>query len=103
MIAARDAKDKKLEVMAEKLNQGVMWFREHQDEAVEHITGTMEYSREDANAWLKTVKFADNVRGVDAGVIDDTIGILKKGGVLDENNGGVEGMVAIKRSGHGGT
>lgn len=101
MIAARDAKDKKLEVMAEKLNRGVLWFREHQEEAVEHITGTMEYSKEDANAWLKTVRFADDVRGVDSGVVEHTIGILKKAGVLDEENGGVEGMVAISRSQQG--
>ncbi|KAI4853670.1 hypothetical protein E4T44_00686 [Aureobasidium sp. EXF-8845] len=98
MIAARDATDKKLEVMAEKLNQGVLYFREHQKESVEHITGTMEYSQEDANAWLKTVKFADNVRGVDSSVVEHTIGILQKGGVLDDNNGGVDGMVAINRS-----
>ncbi|KAI4745813.1 hypothetical protein E4T50_03789 [Aureobasidium sp. EXF-12298] len=98
MIAARDAQDKKLEVMAEKLNQGVQYFREHQEESVEHITGTMEYSQEDANAWLKTVKFADNVRGVDSGVVEHTISILQKGGVLDDNNGGVDGMVAINRS-----
>ncbi|KAG9557002.1 periplasmic binding protein-like II, partial [Aureobasidium melanogenum] len=98
MIVARDAKDKKLEDMAEKLNQGVKYFREHQEESVEHITGTMEYSQEDANAWLKTVKFADDVRGVESSVVEHTISILKKGGVLDDNNGGVEGMVAISRS-----
>ncbi|THX00156.1 hypothetical protein D6D13_09717 [Aureobasidium pullulans] len=101
MIAARDATDKKLEVMAEKLNQGVAWFREHQEESAEHITGTMEYSQEDANAWLKTVKFADNVRGVDSGVVEHTISILQKGGVLDDKNGGVKGMVAISRSERG--
>ncbi|KAG9594221.1 periplasmic binding protein-like II, partial [Aureobasidium melanogenum] len=98
MIVARDAKDKKLEDTAEKLNQGVKYFREHQEESVEHITGTMEYSQEDANAWLKTVKFADDVRGVESSVVEHTISILKKGGVLDDNNGGVEGMVAISRS-----
>ncbi|KAI4739593.1 hypothetical protein E4T50_09957 [Aureobasidium sp. EXF-12298] len=98
MIVARDAKDKKLEDMAEKLNQGVKYFREHQEESVEHITGTMEYSQEDANAWLKTVKFADDVRGVESSVVEHTISILKKGGVLDDKNGGVEGMVAISRS-----
>ncbi|KAI5270876.1 hypothetical protein E4T47_05769 [Aureobasidium subglaciale] len=101
MIAARDAQDKKLEVMAEKLNQGVAWFREHQEESVAHITGTMEYSQEDANAWLKTVKFADDVRGVESSVVEHTISILQKGGVLDDRNGGVDGMVAIRRSARG--
>jgi hypothetical protein len=98
MIAAKDAKDKKLQDLTEKLNKGVAYFLEHRDESIEHITGTMEYSQADANAWLKTVEFAKDVRGVDSGVIEHTISILKKGGVLDDANGGVDGMVAIKRA-----
>ncbi|KAF1345994.1 hypothetical protein BDV97DRAFT_269288, partial [Delphinella strobiligena] len=82
MIVARDAKDERLEDMAEKLNRGVMWFREHPEESVEHITSTMEYSKEDAEAWMKTVKFSDNVRGVDPEVVKKTIATLQKAGAL---------------------
>lgn len=96
MIAARDAKDKKLEVLAEKLNKGVLYFREHKDESVEHITSTMEYSKEDAEAWMKTVDFSDNVRGVDPGVVEKTISILQKAGALDDKAGDAENMVAIR-------
>ena len=75
MIVARNATDKRIEDMAEKLNKGVKKFRENQEEAVQHITSTMEYSKEDAEAWLKTVRFADDVRGVDSGVVEKTIQI----------------------------
>lgn len=68
------------------------------EEAVEHITSTMRYSRADAEAWMKTVKFAENVRGVEASVVDETVDVLKKAGVLGEKCGGSGEMVAIKRA-----
>ncbi|KAL1302946.1 hypothetical protein AAFC00_003265 [Neodothiora populina] len=98
MIAAREATDNKLEDMAEKLNKGVGYFRDNREESVEHITGTMEYSREDAEAWLKTVEFSDNVRGVDAEVIKKTIQLLQKAAALDDKSGDAESMIAIRKA-----
>lgn len=98
MIAARDPTDKALETMAEKINAGVQYYLDNEEEAVKHITSTMEYSEEDAREWMKTVQFTQNVRGVDPGVIDKTIGILQKAGVLDEKAGGGAEMAAIKRA-----
>lgn len=97
MIVAREATDKKkIEDLMGKLNKGVQYFKEHREESVEHITSTMEYSKEDAEAWLKTVHFSDNVKGVDPGVIGKTMQILQKAGVLDEKAGEAEEMVAIR-------
>ncbi|OTA31969.1 hypothetical protein BTJ68_08801 [Hortaea werneckii EXF-2000] len=100
MIAARSGltTDKRLEDMAEKINRGRLYYEEHAEEAVEHITSTMKYSKEDAEAWMKTVQFTKDVRGVDPGVVDKTVGLLRKAGVLDEKAGGVENMVSIKRA-----
>ena len=98
MICARSSTDERVKDMAEKIDKGVQYFRDHPEEAVEHITSTMKYSKEDAEAWLKTVRFADNVRGVDPVVIDDTANLLRKAGVLKEAAGGSEHMVAIKRA-----
>ena len=103
MIVARDATDERIEDLAEKLNKGVKKFRENQEEAVKHITSTMEYSKEDAEAWLKTVRFADDVRGVDTGVIEKTIQILQKAGALDDKAGDAGDMIAIRRSTRGST
>jgi len=101
MIAARDAKDKRLEVMAERINQGVTWFHEQRQESIDHISSAMEYSKEDAHSWMKTVEFSKNVRGVDPLVIEKTIQTLQKSGVLDESAGGSDGMIAIQRASRG--
>lgn len=101
MIAARDPTDERLQTMAEKINMGVQYYQEHREEAIGHITGTMEYSKRDAEEWMKTVEFTQDVRGVDPGVIDKTIEILRKGGVLDEKAGSGAEMAAIKRAERG--
>ncbi|TKA64391.1 hypothetical protein B0A55_10375 [Friedmanniomyces simplex] len=98
MVAARDSGDERLEGMAEKINEGVKYYRDHAEEAVMHITSTMKYSKEDAEAWMKTVRFAEDVRGVDAGVVDETVSVLRKAGVLSEEAGGSGDMVAIKQA-----
>ncbi|KAF4555185.1 Hypothetical protein D9617_3g022570 [Elsinoe fawcettii] len=98
MIAARDATDKRLEVLAEKLNQGVVWYSEQTEESVNHITSTMEYSKEDTEAWMKTVKFTQDVRGVDLRVIESTVSILQKAGVLPVDQELAHDMIAIKKA-----
>ena len=96
MIAARDPSDTAVASLLEKLNKGVKYYLEKEDEAVSHITSTMEYSKDDAKEWMGTVKFAQNVKGVKTGVVDDVVKILRKAGVLDENSGAGEEMVALK-------
>lgn len=101
MIAARDPTDHTLEDMAQKINQGVEHLRANRKETVEHITSTMEYSKADAVAWRVTVKYPDNVRGVDVGVIQKTIELLQKASVLDENCTSAGEMVGIRSSSAG--
>ena len=96
MIAARDPSDTAVASLLEKLNKGVEYYLEKEDEAVSHITSTMEYSKDDAKEWMGTVKFAQNVKGVKTGVVDDVVKILRKAGVLDEKSGAGEEMVALK-------
>ncbi|KAL1584202.1 hypothetical protein WHR41_07259 [Cladosporium halotolerans] len=98
MIAAREPTDPALQDLAEKLNAGVQYYMDNEEEAVKHITGTMEYSEADAREWMKTVEFTQDVRGVDPGVVDKTVGILKKAGVLGEKAGSGADLVAIKRA-----
>lgn len=86
-----------LEDVLQKINRGVEWFEGHKEEAVEYISTHLDYSEEDARAWLETVKFAGDVRGVDLSMVGKTVGILKTAGVLGE---GVDegGMIAQERS-----
>ena len=97
MIAAREPGDERVKMMLGKIDEGVRYYREHREEAIGHITGTMEYSRSDAEEWMGTVEFAKDVKGVETGVVDRTIEVLRKGGVLDEMAGRGEEMVGIQR------
>ena len=96
MIAARHTADEHLADLNEKLNQGVKYYHEHTDESIEYITTAMHYSKEDAQAWQKTVQFASDVRGVKVSVVDNTVSILQKAGVLTEAAGGSDHMVTKK-------
>jgi pimeloyl-CoA synthetase len=49
---------------------------------VQYISTKLDYSEEDAREWLKTVRFAKDVKGVDKEVVNKTVGILQKAGVL---------------------
>ena len=88
--------DERLEEVLEKLNLGIQYFRKHQEEAVHYISTELDYSAEDAKEWLKTVKFAEDVRGVRGSVVEETATVLKKAGVLEQEVG-MEGMIGIRR------
>nr|POE72924.1 hypothetical protein CFP56_30863 [Quercus suber] len=97
MICARDAEDARVGDMLEKINQGVEHYLANTEDAVEYITSAMHYSKEDAREWMKTVKFAQDVKGTKADVIDETVKILRKAGVLDQKSGGSAEMVTLGR------
>ncbi|TVY24238.1 hypothetical protein LHYA1_G007013, partial [Lachnellula hyalina] len=76
--------DPRLTSLFEKLDLGIHYFEQHAEEAVQYISGTLDYSVGDAREWLKTVKFARGTRGVDGVVVEGTVGVLRKAGVLKE-------------------
>lgn len=82
--ASQPALKEDLEDALQKINKGVRHFEENQEEAVAYISTKLDYSEEDAREWLKTVRFAHDVRGVDRSVVKKTVGILQKAGVLGE-------------------
>lgn len=92
-IVSRDPHDQRLEGMFEKINKGVEYFENHREEAIEYISTQLDYSADDATEWLKTVKFAEDVRGVSEETIDKTIEILKKGGVIEGTNARAKSMI----------
>ncbi|XP_014559747.1 hypothetical protein COCVIDRAFT_90931 [Bipolaris victoriae FI3] len=88
-----------LEDALEKLNKGVKHFEENTEEAVKFIITKLDYSEEDAREWLKTVKFSQQVKGVDKGVVEKTVGILQKAGVLGKDVDQAD-MIALERIGN---
>jgi hypothetical protein len=87
---------KDLEDVLEKINKGIEHFEQNQEEAVQYISTKLDYSEEDAREWLKTVKFAGDVKGVDHNIVKKTVTILQKAGVLDEEVDS-PAMVALRR------
>ncbi len=88
--------DERMEEMLEKLNLGIKYFEEHNEEAVDYISSELDYSAEDAREWLKTVRFAGDVRGVRGSVVLETVKVLEKARVLGQDVQ-VKGMIGIQR------
>jgi hypothetical protein len=65
---------------------------------VKYISTSLDYSEEDAREWLKTVRFAEGTRGVDMTVVEKTMTILKKAGVVGDGGLKDEAMVGISRT-----
>ena len=82
-----DKVDPRLLDIFAKLDQGVRYFGEHHDEAVQYISTHLDYSEADAREWLKTVRFATKTEGVDLEVVRSCVGILRQAGVLVEGRG----------------
>lgn len=82
--ASHPALKEELEDALQKINKGVKHFEENQEEAVRYISTKLDYSEEDAREWLKTVRFPQDVRGVKADVVEKTVRILQKAGVLGD-------------------
>lgn len=86
-----------LEELLESINKGVRHFEANQEEAVKYISTELDYSEDDAREWLKTVRFSQDVRGVDKGVVEKTVEVLTKAGVL-EGAVDAKSMIGLNRS-----
>ncbi|AEO55815.1 hypothetical protein MYCTH_2089610 [Thermothelomyces thermophilus ATCC 42464] len=90
--------DAAVENLLEKLDQGIKHFNENKEEAVKYISTELDYSEEDAREWLKTVRFPERTRGVDAKVVIQTVETLCTAGVLKINSSvDASSMIAKQR------
>lgn len=90
-----------LKGFVEAVRQGVAYFELHQNEAAEYIYTHLDYSEEDARAWLKTVRFSSNPGLVDWDrVVTKTAEVLTTAGVLTDDKATIdarlqEGVVGL--------
>jgi len=96
--ASESGKDTRLDELFEKIDKGVRYFESNHAEAVKYISTSLDYSEADAKEWLKTVRFASKTKGVDVAVIQKTVDVLEKAGVLGESGMKPEVMIG-KQSG----
>ena len=97
-IVAQNPLDERLQSMYESINKGVSYFEDHSSEAVDYISTNLDYSKEDTEEWLKTVRFARDVKVVESETISKTIEILNKAGVMGEGNKEASQMIGISRA-----
>jgi len=84
LISESGEEDSRLKDLFAKIDEGVKYFEAHHEEAVKYISTELDYSEADAREWLKTVRFSDKTRGVDLKVVQNTVDVLKKAGVLTD-------------------
>lgn len=87
----------KLDELFVSLDTGVKHFETNDTENVEYISSQLDYSKEDAQEWLKTVRFTKQTKGVDLKVVEDTVGTLQKAGVLSETGLKASEMITHRR------
>ncbi|CZS84895.1 unnamed protein product [Fusarium graminearum] len=83
----QDGLDGRVEDLFGKLDQGIKHFNENQEESVAYISSSLGYTEPDAREWLKTVRFPTKTEGVRSEVVQNTVNILRKAGVLVEGKG----------------
>jgi ABC-type nitrate/sulfonate/bicarbonate transport system substrate-binding protein len=96
--SANGRDDSRLNDLFEKIDQGVDYLDKHHQETIEYISTELDYSKEDAAEWLKTVRFSSRTQGVNVAVVEKTVEVLKKAGVLGEDGMSADDMIG-KHSG----
>lgn len=79
----RVAEDQVLGVLR-AINQGVKYFLENHEESMTLIHEELGYSLDDAEAWSKTVEYPHDIVGVDVGMVEETIQVLRKAGLMKD-------------------
>jgi hypothetical protein len=87
------AGDSRLTDLFEKIDKGVAYLDQHHQETIEYIGTELDYTKEDAAEWLKTVRFASRTEGVNFSVVEKTVEVLKKAGVLGDDGMHPEEMI----------
>lgn len=93
LITARDSESEHLQKFLQGVNKGIVTFKTEPEEAVKFITETMHYSEADAREWMAGVRFSQDVSLLDMGMVDRTVGVLSKAGVLKGEVGDLQELV----------
>lgn len=67
-----------VKAFTEAVNEGIKYFNEHVEESIAHIAANLDYSKADAEEWLKTVKFSTNAGEVEPSIVTKTVETLQK-------------------------
>jgi ABC-type nitrate/sulfonate/bicarbonate transport system substrate-binding protein len=74
--------DPRLAAFLAGVTRGIEYFQAHVEEGIDYIAANLGYTADDARAWLKTVKYVKDASKVDRSVIEETVDVLQKAGVV---------------------
>jgi len=80
--SAKGSSDPRLAEFLKGVTKGIEYFHAHIDEGIEYIAENLGYTAQDARDWLKTVEHVKDASKVDRSVIEHTVNILQKAGVV---------------------
>ena len=75
--------DSRLDGFLNGITNGIEYFYSHLDEGIEYIASNLGYTVQDARNWFKTVEYVKEASKVDHTVIEKTVKILQKAGVVE--------------------
>ena len=82
LTSAKGFADPRLAGFLSGVTKGIEYFHSHIDEGIEYIAVNLGYTAQDALDWLKTVEHVKNASKVDPKIIENTVTILQKAGVV---------------------
>jgi hypothetical protein len=82
LTSASGGADPRLEHFLIGVTKGIRYFQAHIEEGIEYIAANLGYTTHDAREWLKTVEHVNDASKVDRYVIENTVNILQKAGVV---------------------
>jgi ABC-type nitrate/sulfonate/bicarbonate transport system substrate-binding protein len=82
LTSANNSSDPRLAEFLKGVTKGIEYFHSHIEEGIEYIAANLGYTAQDARDWLKTVEHVKDASKVDRSVIEHTVNILQKAGVV---------------------
>ena len=82
LTSAEGTADPRLAEFLRGVTKGIEYFYAHVDEGIEYIAENLGYTADDARGWFKTVEFVRDASKVDRSVIEGTVDVLQKAGVV---------------------
>jgi ABC-type nitrate/sulfonate/bicarbonate transport system substrate-binding protein len=82
LTSATGSSDSRLAEFLSGVTKGIEYFHSHIEEGIAYIAENLGYTAQDARDWLKTVEHVKDASRVDPSVIQNTVNILQKAGVV---------------------
>lgn len=82
LTSSSDKPDPRLATFLSGVTKGIEYFYLHIDEGIEYIAANLGYTAQDARDWLKTVEHVKDASKVERSMIENTVEILSKAGVV---------------------